>query len=260
MSAGDRHGRRAGRDPKASPMAAPNTEPGERHDHRRSSASARTLRTRQHDRQAEHGSASAQGAVPSAPSHRVRRRRRQREPAPIRATMPRAHARPAARRRAWSGEGHVPPASIVSRSHPPPSRPGWPIPSMPINVVSLRRVEVRHHVVEAAHESRPRRACPRRGGSPAGTPAPYPPPGPGRHRGAPSRCRPSSSGRMARQLLLRGQLGDARPPGRPSARDSCSALRSLRVVQSQRVSTFSSASSGPASRTYRRTAESVHPI
>ena len=43
-------------------------------------------------------------------------------------------------------------------------------------------------------------------------------------------------------------------------RASAAAFFALRVVQSERVSSFRSSSNGPASRTYRRTALSVHPI
>ena len=67
---------------------------------------------------------------------------------------------------------------------------------------------------------------------------------PGGSRPAPRR-RPSSPMRTSRSSIRR---------------DSRAAFFSLRVVQSHRVSTFSSASSVPASRTYRRTATSDQPI
>ena len=71
--------------------------------------------------------------------------------------------------------------------------------------------------------------------------------------------RPSSGGRIdfssssAASVAMRASSSSMR-------RSSARALRSLRVVQSQRWSSFSWSSSGPASRTYRRTAASVQPI
>ena len=51
------------------------------------------------------------------------------------------------------------------------------------------------------------------------------------------------------ELLLLAQLRDAAPRARPCAGPSARALAALRVVQSQRVSSLSRSSSGPASRT-----------
>jgi hypothetical protein len=68
---------------------------------------------------------------------------------------------------------------------------------------------------------------------------------------------PSSSGRMLASSSC--SLSSAMRCSKPSyARASRLALAWLRVVQSALVSTCSRLSSGPASRTYRRTAESVH--
>ena len=68
---------------------------------------------------------------------------------------------------------------------------------------------------------------------------------------------PSSSGRSLDNSSC--SPSSAMRCSRPSyARDSRCALAWLRVVQSALVSTCSRVSNGPASRTYRRTAESVH--
>ena len=61
------------------------------------------------------------------------------------------------------------------------------------------------------------------------------------------------------QLLLRPSSA-MRASSSSIRRASISAFRSLRVVQSHRVSSISSSSRSPASRTNRRTALSVHPM
>ena len=68
---------------------------------------------------------------------------------------------------------------------------------------------------------------------------------------------PSSSGRIfpSSSCALSSAMRCSRPL---YARASRWARAWFRVVQSARVSTCSRLSSGPASRTYRRTAESVH--
>ena len=94
--------------------------------------------------------------------------------------------------------------------------------------------------------------------APAGTVDARPTSGPG---GMPSMAMislPSRSGRMLVQLLLRGQHRRSAPRGcRRRAASRC-ALALFLVVQSALVSACSRVSSGPASVTYLRTAESVH--
>ena len=62
------------------------------------------------------------------------------------------------------------------------------------------------------------------------------------------------------ELLFGGELFDTNLEVVDPVRDRERARRWLRVVTSHRTSSLRSSSSGPASRTYRRTAESVHPI
>ena len=68
---------------------------------------------------------------------------------------------------------------------------------------------------------------------------------------------PSRSGRIARRSSS-ASIRAIRSSSRSYERASAAARRLLRVVQSDRTSLCSRGSSGPASVTYRRTAESVH--
>ena len=72
-------------------------------------------------------------------------------------------------------------------------------------------------------------------------------------------CDPSRSGRND-STSSRWRSSSMRSSSSSIRRDNSAALRLLRVVQSQRVSSMSSSDSGPASRTNRRTAASVQPM
>ena len=165
--------------------------------------------------------------------HRRLPRRRSSNPSPSRSAGSRPRLRP--RRSIWRARR--------KGSNPPADSRCFACPREQSLCVLLR---LRYHRL-------------RRGGSPSGTPSPRRRSRPG---GTPSTfmIRRRRSGPQLRQLLLLARARRCVPRADPCAVESAAAFFALRVVQSQRVSSFKSSSSGPASRTYRRTALSVQPI
>ena len=164
-------------------------------------------------------------------------------------THPAPHRRPPPDRHAVGDVGrspaHAPTPGRRRRSSP--IRPSGPARR---GRLSGQRTPARSSTTRrGARSPRPRRAGPRRGGSRAGTPAPRRPTGPGGMPRCSITCVAVELGPDRRQLLLRRPARRCAPRARPSAATAAAALRSLRVVQSQRVSTLSSSSRSPASRT-----------